>query len=357
MKLAEELALDYDTFVFTQSNEDVQAQCRVLGRAVNVKIMSCRLLTSSSSKIIYRAVEEIYFSSWVLMQLCLVRPSCIYIATDPPVITPLIVAIYSKIFGVKYIYHLQDIHPEASLIAFKMHFWLFALLKRLDNFTLKHAKSIVTLTPEMAEYIKSERGVVTPIYLLENASAYPSCKRQRIKNTIIFCGNAGRLQEIPLVISAIDHYLKQGGLLSFTFVGAGLYSNLIVELSRRWSSVSYLGSLPMAAAIEIISEHEWGLLPLNNEALKFAFPSKSSAYVAAGCKILAICGQKSSLAQWVVSNKRGIISPPEIDAIVNTFFRMECSEFRSSEEVDVINLVDYSFDFFATKLKRIITQK
>ncbi len=357
LALAEELSEDCDTFVLTQSNENLMAICKSQGRAKNVKIRACNLFTNSSSKIIFRIFEEFYFACWVFMKLCIIRPNVIYVATDPPVIAPLIVAVYSKIFGAQYTYHIQDIHPEASKIVFDIPFWIFAMLRRLDNFTLKNAESIVTLTSEMARYINEERRIHASIQLLENASAYPSFSRQRIKNSIIFCGNAGRMQEMPLIISAIKLYLDRGGLLKFTFIGAGLYSSLIFELSQKWKNVVYLGVLPLEEAIEIISEHEWGLLPVNNDVLNFAFPSKSSAYVAAGCKIFAVCEKGSTLAQWVELNKIGVISPLNIEAIVSTLFQIEYEKLESIQEFGNGVSTDYSFKVFASKLKKIITNQ
>lgn len=352
--LSELLSRDCKTFVLTQSNEDVESRCRERGRAVSVQIRSCSSLTDSSSNILLRVIEGIYFASWISMQLLLLRPKIAYVATDPPLIIPFIVAIYCKLFGSRFIYHVQDIHPEASSLILNMPAWLMSAFRRLDNITLSSAASVITLTPEMVEYVRKERGISTPIYIVDNASAYPNSGRQRIKNTMVFCGNAGRMQEIPLLISAIELYLSRGGSIKFSFLGAGLYVNRIIEISNRHEGITYLGYLPLHEAIEVLSEHEWGLLPINTNILKFAFPSKASAYVAAGCKILAICENESSLARWIYSKKRGLVASPDIESIVNTFFKIERGECVIGDGCPSENPPDYSFGLFAAKLRRII---
>ncbi len=356
LALAENLGIDYDTFVLTQSNTDMQAQCRDKGRAMSVQIRSCRSFTDSNSRILSRLMETFYFGIWVLIQLFRIRPSFIYVATDPPIILPFIVCIYSKSFGAKYTYHLQDIHPEASRVVVKMPALLHWFLVRLDNITLRYAKSIVTLTPSMAEYLHSERGITSLVHLVDNASAYPTRSHQRIKNTMVFCGNAGRLQEIPLVISAIEGYLKRGGKLSFTFLGSGTHAHLFRELSDRCNNVVCLGYLPLDEAIEVLGQHEWGLLPVNNSVLKYAFPSKTSAYAAAGCKILAICEQDSSLASWVYSGQRGLVSLPDVESIIDAFFSIERGESTFNAKVEDNGSLSYSFDLFSKTLKKIITR-
>lgn len=80
---------------------------------------------------------------------------------------------------------------------------------------------------------------------MANVSAYPTSSHQRIKNTIVFCGNTGRLQATPLVVSAIEGYLDRGGKLSFTFLGSGAHIHLFRELSDRWNNVVCLEYLPL----------------------------------------------------------------------------------------------------------------
>jgi glycosyltransferase involved in cell wall biosynthesis len=352
LTLAEHLSSEHDTFVLTQSDIDIEKYCHVRNKAIKVRIKSCKLFTNSNSRVLSRAFESIYFSGWLLMSLILIRPNYIYVTTDPPLLASLIVTLYKKISNAEFTYHLQDIHPEASKIVLKLPLWLFKLLVRIDNFSLKNAKSIVTLTPNMRDYICHKRGILTPIHIIENASSFPIKNRKRQYQSIIFAGNFGRLQDIPLIISAVDLYMQNKGTMRFTFIGSGVYKRIIEELSDKWENVDYLGYLPIEEAIEVISEHEWGLLPVKTEVLKFAFPSKTSAYIAAGCNILAVCEKNSSLADWVEKNLIGEVSSPSINNIVDTFFMIERK--RPIYNRRKTNSLIYSFDHFANKLQNII---
>lgn len=116
-----------------------------------------------------------------------------------------------------------------------------------------------------------------------------------------------------------------------------------------------MGYLPAEIAVEILSEHEWGLLPINSEILKFAFPSKSSAYAAAGCKILAICDRDSCLARWVNEGNKGVTSQPVIENVVKKLFEIERGECLSANAADEINRSDYSIETFAKIAKKLLT--
>ena len=349
--LSESLAMDFNTNVLTQSNINLQQKCQSLGRAIEVNIKTCKLLTNSKSRLFYRAIESIYFSLWVLVKLFVIRPKFIYVSTDPPLLVPFTVYIFSRLFNTKYTYHLQDIHPESSNIIIKIPKIIVNILKKMDSIVLKNASSVVTITNDMADYIICNRKISKNVFLLENASAYPVLKKDKVLNTVIFSGNFGRLQEIPLLLSAIEQYLEEGGKLKFTFMGSGIYVNKINMLANRFENVSYIGYLKLKEAIEIISQHEWGLVSINSQVLKYAFPSKTSAYIAADCKIIAICKKNTSLEKWTKSNDRGLVSNPNLESVKSLFVRIESGNCVIENNYSEISSYDYSFNFFSKKLK------
>ena len=352
--LSESLAMDFNTNVLTQSNINLQQKCRSLGRAIKVNIKTCKLLTDSKSRVFYRVIESIYFSLWVLVKLFVIRPKFIYVSTDPPLLVPFTVYIFSRLFNTKYTYHLQDIHPEASNIIIKIPKIIVNILKKMDSIVLKNASSVVTITNDMADYIICNRKISKNVFLLENASAYPILKKDKVLNTVIFSGNVGRLQEIPLLLSAIEQYLEEGGKLKFTFMGSGIYVNKINMLANRFENVNYIGYLKMKEAIEVISQHEWGLVSINSQVLKYAFPSKTSTYIAADCKIIAICKKNTSLEKWIKSNDRGFVSNPNLESIKSLFVRIESGNCVIENNHGKISSYDYSFNFFSKKLKNIM---
>ncbi len=354
LALAEKISQDQAVYVLTQSNLDIQKFYKTQGGRAELNIRSCKSLTNSNSNIYFRVIETVYFTLWTLFHLIRIRPKKIYVATDPPIVLPFIVGIYSKIFNSSYTYHVQDIHPEASRGIIKMPLFIYKLLICVDTFSLRNAKSIVTLTKEMADYISNVRWVTTPIHLVNNASLFPIKNLRRKQQTIIFCGNAGRLQEIPLLVSSIDLYLKRGGCLKFTFMGAGVNSHLFKQLSDRWDNVNCLEYLPLQEAIEILSQHEWSLIPLNDQVSNFAFPSKTSAAIAAGCKIFAVCNLNSSLSQWVHRNGFGIVTTPIVENIVSTFNEIESGKYNLCKVPTSEDSIKYSFDYFSNSLIKII---
>ncbi|MCK7575639.1 MAG: hypothetical protein MZV65_06945 [Chromatiales bacterium] len=79
--------------------------------------------------ILMRSLDALIFMTWVLVSLIRSRPSKIYVATNPPIVVPFIVFLYSRVFRARYYYHVQDIHPEAANVVVPLHPWMFKLLQ------------------------------------------------------------------------------------------------------------------------------------------------------------------------------------------------------------------------------------
>lgn len=329
LQFAEKAAENHTVCVITQADGDLSALLAEAGRGAGLKIRACNTYTNSSSGVLKRIAEALFFMLWTLVSLVRAKPANVYVSTNPPVVVPFIVAVYCRLFGARYVYHLQDIHPEAADIVIPLNRLLLRLLKAVDNYTLRHAAGIVTLSEDMKLYIQKRSDTSSPIFLLDNPSfpVTPVPVEERTKG-IIYCGNAGRLQRIPLLMSAIRAYLQQGGTLRFTFAGGGVHVPDIQALANAYEQVDYLGVLPATEAADLVNEHRWALLPIDDEVTKYAFPSKSSGYALSGAGVLAVCGEQTSVARWVVEQQVGVVSKPDHDALVKRFFMLENSDAR-----------------------------
>jgi hypothetical protein len=324
LQFAEVSSEKHSVCVITQEKEKLSDLLSEHNRGECLKVFACKAYTTSSSGIFKRISEALFFMFWTFISLVRSRPASVYVSTNPPVVVPFIVAIYCRLFKAEYIYQLQDIHPEAANIIVPLNKLFFKFLKNIDNYTLRHAKAIVTLSEDMKEFIQSRSNTNIPIYLLDNPSYdLPSVPLKERSMDVIFCGNAGRLQRIPLLISSIKEYIQGGGKLSFTFAGAGVHTEDIRTLASQFSQVSYLGVIPATVAATLVGKHRWALLPIDDEVTKYAFPSKSSGYALSGTGVVAVCGNETSVSRWVEKHGVGITCEPDHDSLVKCFFSME----------------------------------
>tara|TARA_B110000879_G_C11086676_1_gene477185 strand:- start:26 stop:1198 length:1173 start_codon:yes stop_codon:yes gene_type:complete len=348
--LAERFSKRSKTFVICLSSKNFKQKLIDSSRGCGAIFLSMKALTTSSSGLFRRILESFLFSLWVLFFLLKIRPNKIYFSTDPPLIVPFIVFLYSRFFTCSYYYHLQDIHPEATNSVLKMNKIFYNFLVYLDNLTINGSKKIITLSSEMKEYIGIRSKTEKPIELINNCAIKSiSPAPHQKEDGFIFCGNIGRLQRIPILIESINAYLNRGGNLKFTFIGSGIHSSLIQDLANKNSNVSYLGKLPSIQAAEEIQKKKWAILSIEDQITKFAFPSKTSSYVINDCKIFAICGEKTSTARFVNEHSLGVVSKPFLEDIVTNLFNVE--NFMPNDNVAADKFKkELTVDFFVNSI-------
>lgn len=324
LQFAEKAAEEHNVCVITQAQGNLVAKLASAGRGSDVRILACRSLTTSASGVATRVIEAAVFMLWTFISLLRISPANVYVSTNPPVLVPFVVAIYCRLFNARYVYHLQDIHPEAASIVVPLNGVLFRIFRCIDNFTLRHADTIITLSEDMKDYVRLRSNTSSPICLVDNPSFEVSPVPFHSRTCdVVFCGNAGRLQRIPLLLSAITDYLKKGGKLRFTFAGGGVYANDVKVLADEFDQVDYLGVITAEEAAQLVNRHRWALLPIEDDVTRYAFPSKSSGYALSGAGILAVCGSQTSVAKWVEEHRIGIVCAAHKDALVECFFSLE----------------------------------
>lgn len=358
MRFAEQQAKMQFVGVILQDHADIKQHLAREQRGDKVGFYPCHAFSVSGSSIVRRAVDAVFFMLWVFVVLLLKRPKKVYVSTDPPVLVPFIVMVYCKIFRARYVYHLQDIHPEAANVVFPVRPAIYHFLRWLDSLTMRNASLLITITDGMAREIRVRSGTLSPVQVLSNPSVsfdgvvLPESKRLGF----VFCGNAGRLQRMPLLIQAIDQYCASGGKLPFVFAGAGVFSEKLKELAAKHGNVTYLGFVSALEAAQLNADYQWALLPIEDKVTRFAFPSKSSSYVFSGALVAAICGAGTSVAKWVLENDLGVVLNPAADELCQ-FFRAVENGSPSPElfDTDRCKLKErLGFDVFVERLSQLV---
>lgn len=356
LQLAEKQAAQRPVTVITQTVVDLQQELQKQGRGEGVKVRACKAWTASGSSLPARMAEAVWFMLWTFYSLLRARPGMVYVSTNPPVVVPFIVAIYCRLFRARYLYHLQDIHPEITNIVVPLQPALFRLLRGIDNYSIRNAAAVVTISEDMRSFIVQRSNTQAPVYLLDNPSLdiTPAAAAERTGD-VVFCGNAGRVQRIPLLLEAIESHLDGGGVLRFSFAGGGVYASKIRELADRYSQVEYLGLISAAAAADLVNRHRWALLPLEDEVAKYAFPSKSSGYALSGTAVLAVCGKNTSVAKWVVEQNAGVVCEPDKQALIECFKRLEAEQADSYGVPDELR-ESLRIPFFVERLEEVLAK-
>lgn len=364
MQVSENLSRDFRCRIITQDQQNLKVEAKKFNRGRQLLFSPIRAFSNSSSNMLFRLLDLIWFAVSVFLVLIIRRPRVVYVATDPPILVPLVVAVYSKLSRARYIYHVQDIHPEATAVVysnFKKINFIYQLIRKIDAWVVRNASKVITLTTEMADSLK-QRGEVKSknIVFINNPAATMPADKIDTKYDYSFVGNAGRLQLIPLVIESIRKFLKEGGSKKFAFAGAGVMYKELQQLAREFPhNVQYFGKVSVEKATQITLASEWAMLPIEDNVCSYAFPSKASSYAVSGKKILAICSANTSVAKWVIQNKVGIVIDPSMEEIVKFYKQENCwlkkkNNIEIDSEKNEKNLYKYTVESFVDSMTGII---
>ena len=246
------------------------------------------------------------------------RPDLVIASTFPPVFAGWSASFATRMVGARFIYHMQDIHPEVSKFSGG---WLgrgipFRLLTWLDNQTLRRATAIVVLSEDMANTLRARGAGDLPIHVIGNFlldsfddASPPPTELRKAPGTkrVIFAGNLGRFQNLLLLAEGVARCFDWHPELELFFLGDGA---ALPELKARWGGnpqVRFGPFLPFAQARSLIAESDVGLVSLTSNIYRVSYPSKVLTYLGLGVPILAVVESGSMLARTIRTNGLGTV--------------------------------------------------
>jgi colanic acid biosynthesis glycosyl transferase WcaI len=266
-----------------------------------------------------RRLANVVLYCWALFMTVLrLRPDVVTASTFPPVVAAWSASMAAQMVGVRFVYHVQDIHPELSQLSGVAHGRGLPrqLLRWLDNQTLRRADTIVTLSEDMAQTLRARGLGPLSITVINNPALEtdgktiappPELVKPAGTTRVVFAGNLGRFQNLPLLAEGVAQCFDAHPELELMFLGDGV---ALPELKARWGAypqVRFAPFLPFAQARGLIAEADVGLVSLNPNIYKVAYPSKIATYRNLGLKILALVEPESQLARDLERRGEGAV--------------------------------------------------
>jgi glycosyltransferase involved in cell wall biosynthesis len=282
-----------------------------------------------------RRLANLVLYCWALFVTVLrMRPDVVTASTFPPVIAAWSASLAAKLVRAKFIYHIQDIHPEVSSYSGgRLGRGLpRRLLISLDNQTLRRADAIVTLSEDMVDTLNARGLGLLPVTVINNPpletdgtiiAPPPALVKPTDTRRVIFAGNLGRFQNLPLLAEGVALCFEKHPELELMFLGDGL---VLPDLKARWGKhpqVHFAPFLPFAQARMIIAEADVGLVSLSPNLYRVAYPSKIATYLDLGLPVLALVEPESQLAKELEERGCGAVPySPEPQAIADALERV-----------------------------------
>jgi glycosyltransferase involved in cell wall biosynthesis len=281
-----------------------------------------RLFGESKGNWPARVANLLLFSAKVAWHVLRHRYGVVMAATTPPVLVARSASAAARLRGSRFVYHCQDIHPEitenAGLLSSRT---LTSFLRWLDGATCRSASAIVVLSRDMAATISGSRGVeservrIINNFELDSTSAEVALPAELEKPKrafrVLFAGNIGYFQGLDTVIAAADRLRDRPGIeLVFMGDGAGVERLKAQAGDLLGRTVKFVGRYPQSIAERALASADLGLISVDANVYRYAYPSKTMTYLKAGCPLLVVVETDSELAQLVRGRDLGVCSPP-----------------------------------------------
>ena len=282
-----------------------------------VNVRRIRLLSEVKKQSFRRLLNTAIFLFRLALYLGVGKYDVVLFSTMPPVLLGLTVRWALKLRGGKtrYVYHCLDIYPELALHeGFVQDGWRYRFLRNIDKVTCRKAAAVVVLSKDMKETLL-ERGLASDrIHVINNfflndslSGSLPALPARAPGDFIvIFAGNMGRFQSLETVIEAA-HLLASEAAIQFWFLGEGLMKDELVRLSGELlhETVHFIPYQPPPVASQILRLSDLSLVALNRGIYRCAYPSKTLANLAAGCRLLVMMEAEGELVRMVMDNNLG----------------------------------------------------
>jgi len=285
-----------------------------------VNIRRFRLLPARKRDRVLRAGSLAWFlgrATWSVVASQ--RPDLILVNCNPPIGMGVVVRTLHRWRGVPYIYHCEDIHPEALLLAGQVHRgWFYRLLRAVDAKNCQSAAAVVVLSNDMLRTMR-ERGVPDDRLVVINNFPLDTYNESRQHTDlladlpsnafiVLFAGNIGNFQGLELLIEAAKR-LGERTDIHFVFMGSGLARDSLERDAGHLCgrTVHFVGQHSVEVARAVMARSGIGVVALKPGVTRVAYPSKLMTYVASGCPVLALVEPDSAVATDVHDDDLGYV--------------------------------------------------
>jgi colanic acid biosynthesis glycosyl transferase WcaI len=274
-----------------------------------------------------RALLDLSFFSTVSLKLIrLTGKKFDYIINvTPPLSLGLLAALYKKICGAKFLYHIQDMQVDvANDLKMISSMRFLSMLFKIEKYILKKADRISTISPDMAERVKFKSG--KPAYLFPNwvntKLFFPLPDKKNLKVAfgfksnvpiVLYSGSIGEKQGLEAVLEIADNFKQKNIDAQFIISGSGPYKKILEKLAleKQLSNLSFLPLQPPEKLNEFLNLADVHLVMQKANVAHHVMPSKLTTILSVGGLAIITANAGSGLYKMVTDSNIGLICPAE----------------------------------------------
>ena len=316
--------LNYQIDVITSHPQRFSSKTKVMNNKSKSKdeINIFRLnLLIENKKPHTRIINALHIGFWILLKSISTEYEIIISTSTPPILSAFFAAIASKFYKSRFIYYCMDINPEIGILQGDFsNKYLMRLMLFIDRWSLKQASPVIVHSQDMKKTLHSRdlcknldieiiNNFSVPIKDRKSLNTNKIKKEENNSLKVIFAGNLGRFQGLETTIRAFA-LLNKYKNIQLTLLGNGSEREKLLNLSSKLNAnVKFIDHVSYDTAKAIIHASDIGLVSLLSNMYKYAYPSKTMAYLEQGIPIIAMVEEESELAIKMKKFGYGFVTP------------------------------------------------
>jgi colanic acid biosynthesis glycosyl transferase WcaI len=287
-----------------------------------------------------RVMHEASFSlSVILSAISKSRPDVIF-AVSPPLPLTISARILSRLWGIPYVLHIEDLQPDAAVdLGMLRTGRLTDALYALERDAYRGAALVSTLNDAMARRIRAKgiaadktaiipHGADTELYGVlgkVDRLRFREIHGLQGKFLVVHAGNMGVKQGLEVIIDAAGRS-RENSELMYLLVGDGANRPALERraASENLSNVRFLPQLPRSEFHELLATADLSLVTQQRAVADILFPSKVETLMAVGQPIVASLGGASTVADVLRKSGAGeVVRPEDPSALLNAILSLK----------------------------------
>lgn len=272
--------------------------------------------------------------------------------------------LYAKLNGVKHIIHCLDLWPESVLVtnAVRKNSLMYKVLYHWSRSIYSKADEILVSSPSFVEYFDKVLHLPT-----NNISYVPQSSLIEDKNIsafdygegthILYCGNLGIIQLIPLITAAMDQLRDKD--IYFHIIGMGPMSQFLIDDIRKRrleDKVIYHGPIIAKLAASYFKNADALYVSLKGEGVVGkTIPSKLLMSMAFGRPIIGVL--KGDGRNIIVDSGGGFVSDETVESVKNSILAIHNLSKKEKDHLGDLNRRYYEDHFSLEEVTRLIERK
>jgi glycosyltransferase involved in cell wall biosynthesis len=279
------------------------------------------LLPTEMDRPLWRILNALHLGLRIVLRSLFKRYDVIIVATVPPVLGGFFSALAAKLTRARFIYYCMDLHPEIGRISGDFaNPLLFRVLQVLDDWACRQASPVLVHSEDMRKTLRQRpRGSEYRIEVMNNfalpSEQVLSCEldaqwnKKDIRLRLIYAGNMGRFQGLEILLDAMGRIAHRKDI-ELLMMGEGVAKpELVAQQNKTNANVRFFDYQPVEVAKAAIQGADIGIVALIPGMYRYAYPSKTMAYLEQGRPILAVVETESELAKTMLAESYGFSVP------------------------------------------------